>query len=541
MIYSHKDMRFLKQHWPILCVLIVGGMLRIITPDWDAGGRLHPDEALIVNGALSVRFFSNLFPGFHDYNGFSVYLLRLASLIVSFVTHTPWWTETPEGMTILGRYISAVLSTFSIFLVYLVGKRMWNARIGTLAALMFTAIPLHIQLSHFYTTECMLVWLFLVLLYGALQYDETPDLHSLIRMAIASGLLLATKNTAYLFLPIPLLTIVMNRKWTGRTIQALAIFAGLCVTVFFLASPYSFIDFLGYVQRSAYLHDVVSGKLLMDWTIQFQDTRAAFWLPNIFKSFGPVVLLGAVGTMGTILQKNMRRKTILLFALWGVGFYCFLSMTYLKFIRYSAPLLPIAALFGAKFLFDMHHTRIGKIALLSFVCIQVAAGCMYFSIYTSPHTSIGASQWIGKNIPTQSTILTEEWNSIIRFNRPELAGKNYNLRTFNFYTLPDDDAKMHTLSSITSVSDYIILESPKVKNTVIRLSTRYPKTSRWYTDLEAENLGYRKIMTFTSYPRIGPFTFPDDTMEETFTVFDHPTITIYKRTGVCAPGIACRQ
>ncbi len=259
-------------------------------------------------------------------------------------------------------------------------------------------------------------------------------------------------------------------------------------------------------------------------------------------SFGPIFIAGCIGICGFLLhKKNSTWKTEAIFALWGVGFYIFLSLTYLKFTRYSAPLLPLIALFGAKFLFDIHRTRVGKILLYGFAGMQLSMGLMYFSIYTTPHTSLSATQWILRNVPPHTAILTEEWNGIIRFTRPELTDKRYLLYSFNFYSLPDDDAKMLRLSTITSTSTYIILESPKIKNTITRLSMRYPKSSRWYTDLEAGVLGFRKVAVFSSYPALGAFTIPDDSMEETFTVFDHPTITIYKRNNVCAPGIPCNK
>jgi hypothetical protein len=45
---------------------------------------------------------------------------------------------------------------------------------------------------------------------------------------------------------------------------------------------------------------------------------------------------------------------------------------------------------------------------------------------------------------------------------------------------------------------------------------------------------YEKIAEFSSYPRIEIFgnklvEFNDESAEETFTVFDHPVIRIYKR------------
>ncbi len=46
--------------------------------------------------------------------------------------------------------------------------------------------------------------------------------------------------------------------------------------------------------------------------------------------------------------------------------------------------------------------------------------------------------------------------------------------------------------------------------------------------LQDGTLGFKQVATFTSYPQLGPITLNDERTEETFTVFDHPTIRIYK-------------
>ena len=63
--------------------------------------------------------------------------------------------------------------------------------------------------------------------------------------------------------------------------------------------------------------------------------------------------------------------------------------------------------------------------------------------------------------------------------------------------------------------------------------------NRYYKDLFAERnllgskLRFVKVKEFTAYPmiRVGPFhiTIPDDTADESFTVYDHPKVMIFKK------------
>ncbi len=521
--------RGLRNYWPVIAITCVGAVLRFTNVNWDAGGRLHPDEALIVNGALTVKFFSGMFPGFHDYNGFSVYLLKIVSLGVSFLSRNSYWSGTPEGVTLVGRYISMTISALSIPLMYVLGKRLWKKETGIIAAIFFAFTPLVSQLAHFYTTEGILIFLLLVLLYATHRYTQKQDIHSLIRMAIPSGLLLATKNTSYLFLPLPLITLWSFVLPVRKKASSLFLFLVIVFVVFFVASPYSFIDLPGYIARSRYLTQVVSGRLLMDWTMQFQETNGLFWVKNLLYALGPLFLLGLVGVTGSLLRQKSYRNIETIYAVWTVGFSVFLSFTYLKFTRYAAPLIPALTLFAAKFLMDIRKTRAGIPVLFCALGLQVLSGLMYFSIPANTHTSIVAAEWIHNHIPPESVILVEEWNSIVRFTGPELSANRYQLISFNFYTLADNETKKQNLEAALLRADYIMLESPKVKNTVTRLAPRYPYSSQFYEQLTKGARGFTKVAEFASYPRLGPITLSDVNAEETFTVFDHPTITIYQK------------
>ena len=66
------------------------------------------------------------------------------------------------------------------------------------------------------------------------------------------------------------------------------------------------------------------------------------------------------------------------------------------------------------------------------------------------------------------------------------------------------------------------------------LSHTYPKLVAYYSQLFSHALPYVQIAEINSYPRISIFgktlyEIRDEQAEETWTVFDHPVIRIYKR------------
>lgn len=521
------SMRFLRTHGTLLLLLLVGFFLRSVSPDWDNGARIHPDEALIVNGVLHLRSTGSLFPGFHDYNGFSVYLLALWSAGVATLSGNAYWSQTAEGVTITGRYLSAILSTLSLIGMYTIGKSLWSKETGLMAAFLGTFTPLLIQLSHFYTTENILLF-FIPLLMTLLIRSAKHGSHiSVVPAGVTLGILLATKNTAYLLYPLAILSFVFSNKNLPQLIRMSITLGTISLTAFFVFSPYSFIDFAGYAERSRYLADVVSGRLPMDWTRQFFDSTPLFWLKTLPIALGIPFAMGIFGMLYALFRRP-KNGSITAMIFWSIGYMVFLAGTYLKFTRYIAPVIPMYLLFTAYVIRKIYRHRIGKVIGIGTLATQLILGVMYLSVYLSPHTSVTASEWLQQNVPSSSSILVEEWNSILRFSQVPLRDNAYRITSVNFYS-PDTAEKRSLLRQHLAETEYIILESPKVKNTIMRLQDSYPDTARFYTDLASGALGFTKIAEFSSYPRLGPWKLSDEFTEETFTVFDHPTIRIYKK------------
>lgn len=528
--------KFLSHYWPLLFIIILGAIFRFTDLNWDAGERFHSDEKLIVEGVLHVRLFSQLFPGFHDYNGFSVYLLKIASQLASLITGSLYWSADPIGVTLVGRFVSAFLSTLNILLIFILGKKVEHSSVGLFAAFLFATTPLSIQLGHYYTTDTILIALLTFLAIASLSYGQTRSVVSLLGMSVASGLLLATKNTSYFFLPIPVsilgISFLKKQKKT-RVLSALIAFLALLLTSFILTSPFTFLDFHGYLVRSKYLKDVVTGILPQDWTVQFIGTDWRFWLTNLLISTGPLSVIGLIGCVNFLLQKLTwtKRVTVGIFAVWTLGFSLFLAaVTFIKFIRYDAPLLPFLSIFGGLLLRKMYHSHIVKLSLFCFVVItQFFWSFMFFHIYLVPHTSILARQWIRQNVPAHAVILYESWNSLILCRPPVIIGRDLKFINVDFYEKPDSTDKMQRLTKAISYADYIVLESPVVQNTILRLSSLYPLTADFYRKLTNGLLGFAKVAEFSSYPSVGPFIINDSYAEETFYFPDHPTVTIYKK------------
>ena len=217
-------------HIIILVTLVLSSVLfRFTNLNWDSGNRIHPDEALIVNGANSIRWVSNLNPNFHDYNGFPVYLL---SSISQFTKHV-----SIEDMTIVGRHLSAFISSISVLLFYLLLIKLFPPTIALASTTAFSFSPLLIQLAHFYTTDSILVFLLILLLFYMYNYSVKPSIKNLIFLSIPLGLSIAAKNTGYLFVPLPLMALLFSKQSINQKLAHATLLTATTITIFFSHHP----------------------------------------------------------------------------------------------------------------------------------------------------------------------------------------------------------------------------------------------------------------------------------------------------------------
>jgi hypothetical protein len=196
-------------------------------------------------------------------------------------------------------------------------------------------------------------------------------------------------------------------------------------------------------------------------------------------------------------------------------------------------LLPLLIL-STCWLFDrlLGYRRVKALAviiiLLTLITNTVWAGA-FMSIYRSLSTRTAASRWIYENITPQSVILREHWDYGLPVPLRGQQDPSFLFATMNNYD-PDTEEKVQNMSKILEGGDYLIVASRRLSGTIGRARDVYPFTSSYYEKLFAGRLGYTSMQTFSSYPAVWGFELNDDKAEETFQVFDHPVVHIFKNS-----------
>lgn len=176
------------------------------------------------------------------------------------------------------------------------------------------------------------------------------------------------------------------------------------------------------------------------------------------------------------------------------------------------------------------NTKIFFHALVTLpIIVSFIFALAFLSIYLRSDVRITASNWLEKNLPENSTILVESGNVI---DIP-LEG-TFQRISLSFYDLETDAQARSEIISGLEKADYFIIQSRRVFMNHQRFPQIFSKTANFYNALFNEKLGFKQIGEFNSYPMLQfgnwKLEFPDETAEETWSVFDHPVIRIFKKT-----------
>ncbi|PJE58337.1 MAG: hypothetical protein COU81_01280, partial [Candidatus Portnoybacteria bacterium CG10_big_fil_rev_8_21_14_0_10_36_7] len=322
----------------------------------------------------------------------------------------------------------------------------------------------------------------------------------------------------------------------------------ITTATFFLAAPYVFLDFQAFKGNLDYEGSIATGTYLAFYIRQFINTMPVlFQMEKILPyALGPILLLFSV--LGSIfcLIYFIRKPKAELFILILSFLSLFLTNAFLfaKWTRFIAPTFPFFAIF-AVFLLDKLYTKARFLSNLLTIVLLVTTflwTAAFFSIYLHPDVRITASNWIEKNFPKNSTILIEGGN----MTDIPLKG-NFKRIGFDFYNLEEDAQTRSKIAGGLEESDYFLVQSRRVFMNHQRLPKIFPKTANFYDALFSGGMGFEQINEFHSYPMLQiacppiadalgicrrgewKLEIPDETAEETWSVFDHPVIRVFKK------------
>jgi len=577
-------------HCSLFIILLVAGYLRFTGLNWDEGQWIHPDEGhmRIITSAIKMPDSLSLYFDTHNsplncrnqghrysYGTLPLFLTRMTAewldlscsefpdrMFITRVCGSGTFTGSRSAQ--VGRALSALADLGTVFLIYLIGRRLYGEAVGLLAAGLGALTAFSIQQAHFFTVDSMACFFITLTAYFSVRAGRSGSWIHFGLAGLATGLAAACKVDAAL----ASLLVVLAAAWwlSGQTVTQspsypviqslilrLALAGVLSLVAFRIAQPYAFEGpgFFGvrpspeWFGRLGQIRTEQGGELDFPSGRQWTNRAPVLfpWVNMVVWGMGlPLGLAAWAGWAVAGFELLRGKRAHLVLWVWGSFLFLYQATRWVKAMRYALPLYPIFVILAAYLLirltrlplaqhaarntqhvsrFTFHASRI--IALMPLLlCVAGTAfwASAVFSIYLRPNTRVAASRWIYANVPEGATVANEHWDWGLPLrvdgHDPFGGGIYHGLEMQNYNE--DTLEKRTQLFAWINEADYIFLASNRLYASISRLPARYPLTTEYYRALFAGELGFELVADFTSRPAFGPFQFPDQ--ENPFPLMD---------------------
>lgn len=415
-----------KSNWLILLIIFLAFVLRIWGVAYGLPGLFVGDEKSIVGGAMKMIYERNPLPVLQP----DVFrLLYYPTLIpwVLLIFFIPWsvfiyltgdfsslsalrdhFVLNPEAFFLIARIINVFFSTATVFLIYIVGKKIFSRWAGLLAALIYAVSWLPIHQGHFVKHWNVGGFFALLVLYFAFLILQNQRWRNYIWTGIFIGLAgfsdyiyalygLIVASVHFFFLKLPFKEKLLSRKFWLGVLLAVIIFA-----IGILTYPQEFYRlFLGEDSSAT-----AAKSLVGLWQVVKEILTTLFYLETV------LFLLSIAGCLFLFFKNKKLFFTFLLIPLLSPLLYYFFLHFEPRYILLFLPILGILAGFGLDRIIKL--LRIKSIFLITLVCLVVIFlplqnAVIFDRMLSQTDTRILAKNWLEANIPYGSKIITNSW------------------------------------------------------------------------------------------------------------------------------------
>ena len=550
-------------------IVAVGATLRLTGLDWDGGHHLHPDERFLSMVLMDMQPTANVLTYFDpatsplnpfnhgvEFFVYGTFPLFLVDSVARLLDRSGY-----DDTYLVGRAISALFDTGTIAVVFFLGRRLFGMWTGLLAAALMAFAAHSIQIAHFFAVDTFSTFFATLAIWLMSRYADIRHPHDLTLAGIASGLAMASKlSTGLLILlflgwwiSVGIRERVFSDPWNrcyAWLLHAIT-FLVFTVLIFRLFQPYAFRNASPFDWRLsktftsalAQQHAIQTGEL--DWPPGIQWAGTTPWLYPLEQiirwGVGPAFGIAAFAglALAIVVWWRSRHHPLAIPIVWGALNFVVFGAFVLKTMRYFHPIYPVLALVTAwAFVWLWRAKRRPRrnpqpyfsIAIGTVLATVLGASFLwslaFVQIYGRDHSRIAASAFIYEQVPNGSSIVVEHWDDVLPLRLKDRDPSRYDIRELRVFD-QDSESKRRELIEVLGSADLVVLASDRGAATIPRMPQRYPLTQQYYQALVDGSLGFELRATFRSQPSLGPWLFNDRDSEEAFTIYDHPTVSIY--------------
>ncbi len=387
----------------LVCAFVVGAVLRL----WNLNAvGFNTDEAVYAGQAAGIIGDPGLKPFFP--------VFRAHPLVFQFLVSIPFRWGVSD---LTARLCAVAVGMLTIYLVYLLGKLMYGARAGAVAALLFALIPYHVIVSRQMLLDGPMTLFATLSLYMLARYATTHRPEWLYCTGAALGLTFLAKETGIIVITAMYAFLALTPQIKVR-IRDLFI-SIVCMVLVILPFPLSLAFAGGGGSRTAqsYLVWQLFRRPNHTWT---------FYPSTVTFAIGPLVLLAALAGLWFARERRSWREVLLV--AWILVPALFFQIWPVKGFQYLLPIAPAVVLLASRALVllsqpDMVYRGLRRFNTnwLWMVGVVVIAVSLIIPAWTRIQPSTTgqflagsggvpggreAGRWIAANVPENAQFLT---------------------------------------------------------------------------------------------------------------------------------------
>lgn len=344
---------------PMLAVLGLALGLRWAGMGWGLPFAFQPEESSIyVRWAMELALHDQWNPHYFQNPSLLIYLFGLQFIGLFSIARLMQMGQDAGDLYMvfrgeqdlfygLARLDSVLFGTATVFVTYLIARRLWNERAGIAAAATLAANFLHVRNSQYAVNDVPSTFFLVLSFYYALRVSEKGGLRDYLLAGLMAGLAASTKyNAGMVVVSVAAAHWIQNGGLVGslrpRPLAGLSLAATAALVGFVIGTPYSVLDFAAF--RGGFLSQLDLGGSA--WSGQSAEATAWQFLAGAVHGGGAVVaLLALVGVIGILVGSRAQAALLLSFPLCYFGF---MSAMDLFFVRWVVPVIPFVALWVAR-------------------------------------------------------------------------------------------------------------------------------------------------------------------------------------------------
>ncbi len=395
-------------------VVLLGAILRVYGITFGLPQNYHPDEVPKVNAIMRMVAAGNLDPDYFLHPS----LLLYSTYFVNSVFHLFGMTgEFRDTAFLAGRTVSCLAGIGSVYLTYLLGKRLFSAQVGLLGAALLAVYPLHVVSSRYLKEDSLMIFLSLATMVAAVTAAQRGSRGWTCLAAFLAGVTASSKYSGIL-----MAAVVAGIPWfrsrsflPDRQLLKTTLVALLLVPVgFVLCTPYSILNFNRFISH----FDSEREHMLRGHNHIVITAWSQYWMYHFARSILPG--MSNLGAMLSIIAVGflLWRRRVEDLTLVGFVLLFYLPAEWVKAKpspqaeRYIVPCLPFLGLAAAVLIQEL-RLRGRSIASLGLLC-----GAFFFPFIRTlelsseivQDTRIETRDWMLASLPPGSRVLLE-WPS----------------------------------------------------------------------------------------------------------------------------------